>query len=168
MIFSQNRSTATWAYLYCKRMTSFTALYQTVTWMDVPRLTTITVILFVRVFIARFRYLATSPSSFVPVILLYSEDTYYHYQSKHSLSTGLNYTFNRHLHIKRSARLFKIISVYRCSIPHAYFIPYAYGMCHMRIRVWYNYTRMVQLYAYGILFYTIYVYEDSFWFMHIQ
>ena len=34
-----------------------------------------------------------SPSSFVPVILLYSEVTYYHYQSKHSLSTGLNYMF---------------------------------------------------------------------------
>ena len=56
----------------------------------------------------------------------------------------------------------------QCSIPHAYFIPYAYGMCHMRIRVWYNYTRMVQLFAYGILFYTIHVYEDSFWFMHVQ
>ena len=73
----------------------------------------VTVILFVRIFIVRFRYLATSPSSFVPVILLYSEVTYYHYQSKHSLSTGLNYTFTWLLHIKRSVRLFKIISVYR-------------------------------------------------------
>ena len=93
MVFSQNRSTVTWAYLYCKHVTSFTALYQTIAQMDIPRITTITVILFVHVFIVHLRNLAMSSSSFVPVILLYSKVTYNHYQSEHSLSTGLNYTF---------------------------------------------------------------------------
>ena len=88
MVFSQNRSTSTWAYSYCKRVASFIALYQTIALIDVPRLTTITVILFVHIFIVRFRYLAMSPSGLVPVILLYSKVIYYHYQSKHSLSTG--------------------------------------------------------------------------------
>ena len=31
-----------------------------------------------------------------------------------------------------------------CSIPYAYFVPYAYGTYHMRIRVRYNHTRMVR------------------------
>ena len=33
------------------------------------------------------------------------------------------------------------------------FIPYAYGTYHMRIRIWYNHTRMVRIivpYAYGV------------------
>ena len=33
---------------------------------------------------------------------------------------------------------------YYCSIPYAYFVPYAYGTYHMRIRVRYNHTRMVR------------------------
>ena len=70
MVFSQNQSTLTRAYSYCKRMTSFTALYQTVALMDVPRLTTITVILFMCIFIVHFWYLAMSPSSLISVILL--------------------------------------------------------------------------------------------------
>ena len=31
-----------------------------------------------------------------------------------------------------------------CSIPYAYFVPYAYGTYHMRIRVRYNHTRVVR------------------------
>ena len=41
---------------------------------------------------------------------------------------------------------------YGCSIPYAYFIPYAYGTYHTHIRIWYSHTRMVWIivpYAYG-------------------
>ena len=113
-VFSQNRSTATWTYSYCKRVASFTALCQNVAQLDIPRLTTITVILFVRVFIARFQYLRTNesfylrPSSTVVfqshLLSLLEQSFFINWFKLHIYST---------FYIKRSARLFKIISVYR-------------------------------------------------------
>ena len=45
-----------------------------------------------------------------------------------------------------------------CCVPYAYFIPYAYGMYRMRIRIWYDRTRMVWLFVPYEYTYTITVY----------
>ena len=58
MTFSHNKSTVTSVYSYCKRVTNFIALYQTV---DVLLLTAITIIMFIYTIIAFFLSLGNKP-----------------------------------------------------------------------------------------------------------
>ena len=45
--------------------------------------------------------------------------------------------------------------MYACCVPHEYFIPYAYGMYHTRIRARYDRMRMVWLFVpYAYSYYT--------------
>ena len=40
-----------------------------------------------------------------------------------------------------------IIIIIVIDVYHVYFIPYAYGTYHMRIRIWYDRTRMIWLFV---------------------
>ena len=77
-----------------------------------------------------------------------------------SFSECIEIKFNHQSCTKLSITIFQQTNYkYKCCVPYAYFMPYAYGMYRMRICIWYDRTCMVWLFVpHEYTYYTITVY----------